>query len=186
MKLAFLMKPEFPKLFALVSVWIATPLLFICTTVSIQHAINQPATDSLPIGLSAFGITAALSGVSFSMARASENPVTANYAGEKFLHSAILLIQSLVVLYIRDTVVEIDWIKTWPWPNLVITVKLVAHGILFLVTAAASWTWYHGYSELNDVLWKNWEQRILNINASLKDKGKDGPTKNSSKDERPT
>lgn len=171
------------------SVWLATPLLFIFAVASVQHAIDQPASSSLNTGLSTFGMTAALAGISFSMARASADPTTAyyaGYAGEKFLHSAILLIQSLAILYIRDTVVEIDWIKTWPWPNLVITVKLVAHGILFLVTAAALWTWHHGYSELNGILWKNWEQRIRKINEGLKDKGKDGATKNSSKDETPT
>lgn len=112
---------DFLKLFALASGWIATPLICICTIIYIQHAISQPATNAFPMGLSAFGVTAALSGISFSMARACENPATAKYAGEKFLHSSILLSQTLLVLYIRDTVVESDWIKTWP--NLVLTVS---------------------------------------------------------------
>ena len=183
----------FLKLVALASVWIATPLICICTIFYIQHAISQPATNTFPMGLSAFGVTAALSGISFSMARACENPATAKYAGEKFLHSSILLIQTLLVLYIRDTVVESDWLKTWP--NLVLTVKIFSDVILGLVSAAAAWAWVFGYSELNDALWKNWEQRIRDINAGLKDKGtgvvplkadKDVPIKNSSKDATPT
>jgi len=170
--LKLLAKPEFPKLYAVASVWIATPLLGICTIVYIQNALFQPAANTFPIGLSAFGVTAVLSGICFSMARTCENPATAKYAGEKFLHSAILLIQSLLVLYIRDTVGEIEWLK--PWPNLVLTVRTFAVGLLSLVTAVAAWAWYHGFSELNEFLWKNWEQRIREINAaaaSLKDKG---------------
>lgn len=157
------MKPEFPKLFALASVWIATPLLGVCTLVYVQQAINQPATNSFPIGLSAFGVTAALSGISFSMARADENQITAKYAGEKFLHSSILLIQSLLVLYVRDAATETDWIKTWP--SLAVSIKVLTSGTLVLVSTAASWAWYYGYSELNTALWKNWEHRIHAINA---------------------
>ena len=112
---------DFLKLFALASGWIGTQLICICTIIYIQHAVSQPATNAFPMGLSAFGVTAALSGISFSMARACENPATAKYAGEKFLHSSILLSQTLLALYIRDTVVESDWIKTWP--NLVLTVS---------------------------------------------------------------
>ena len=90
------MGSDFLKLFALASGWIATPLICICTIIYIQHAISQPATNAFPMGLSAFGVTAALSGISFSMARACENPATAKYAGEKFLHSSILLSQTLL------------------------------------------------------------------------------------------
>jgi len=34
------------------------------------------------------------------------------YAGEKFLHSSLLLIQSLFLLYVRDALTELDLIKT--------------------------------------------------------------------------
>ena len=141
------MKPEFPKLYAVASMWIATPLLGICTVIYVHQSIFQPAASTFPIGLSAFGVTAALSGISFSMARACENPATAKYAGEKFLHSAILLIQGLFLIYLRDAVGEIDLLK--PWPYLVFALKAVAVGLLSLITAVASWTWYFGFEELN-------------------------------------
>jgi hypothetical protein len=195
--LRFLAKPEYPQLYALASIWIATPLIFIGTVVYLQRAIYQSAIIMFPIGLSAFGVTAALSGICFGMARAIDNPYTAKYAGEKFLHSAVLLIQSLLVLYIRDTVLDFEVIKTWP--NIALTVKIVADVILGYVTTVAAWTWFHGYEELNKFLWKNWEQRIREINAaatSLKDKGAAVPlplkvdltvqTKTPSKDATPT
>jgi hypothetical protein len=162
-----LVRPEFPKLFALASVWIATPLLGICTIVYIQNSLSQPVTKTFPIGLSVFGVTAALSGISFSMARISENPATPKYAGEKFLHSAILLIQGLFVIYLRDSVDEIDLLK--PWPSLVVGIRLFAAGLLTLVTLVAAATWYYGFSELNKFLWRIWEENIHAINAQ-KDK----------------
>jgi hypothetical protein len=47
-----LARPEFPKLYAVASMWIATPLLGICTLVYIQKAMFQPAASTFPIGLS--------------------------------------------------------------------------------------------------------------------------------------
>lgn len=161
-------------MFAVASVWIATPLVYICTLNYIQNAIFQPAASAFPIGLSAFGVTAALSGISFSMARASDNPTTAKYAGEKFLHSAILLIQGLFIIYLRDSLGEIELIK--PWPYLVLSLKAFAVAILTLVTAAAGWTWHHGFEELNKFLWKNWEENMRAHDAQ-KDKGVIVPTK---------
>jgi hypothetical protein len=52
--LKLLVKPEFPQLYALASVWIATPLLGLCTIVYVQNALTQPAANMFPIGLSAF------------------------------------------------------------------------------------------------------------------------------------
>lgn len=109
-------------------------------------------------------MTAALSGVSFSMARTCDDPYAAKYAGEKFLHSAILVIQGLLVLYIRDTAMEIEWVKNWP--SLVSIIKVVTTFLLGTVTAAAAWAWYFGYSELNQFLWENWRRRIDNINSA--------------------
>jgi hypothetical protein len=189
--LKHLLAPEYPKIFAIVSMWIATPLLGLCTIVYVQNALTQPVTDTFPIGLSAFGVTAALSGISFSMVKAYENPATARYAGEKFLHSSILLIQSLIILYLRDTAIDSEWIKTWP--HLLLPIKMFASGILSLVTIVAAATWYYGYSELNVFLWKRWEQNIEASNAGMKDKetvvplkANGIPTQTSSEESTPT
>lgn len=151
---------------------VATPLIAFCTIIYAQDAVNQPASRMFPIGLAIFGMTAALSGVSFSMARAYDNVAsvdTAKYAGEKFLHSAILLVQGLLLLYIRDTAVENEWVKIGP--HLVSAIKVVTNSLASLVTAGASWAWFHGYAELNKILWENWRRRIENINTVPKDTG---------------
>ena len=161
--LKHLARREFPQLYALASTWVATPLLGICTIVYIREASTHPAASTFPLALSAFSVTAALCAISFSMARVCDNPTTPKYAGEKFLHSAMLLIQGLFVIYIRDSAGEIDLLK--PWPYIVLAVKAFCVGLLSLLTIVAAWTWYYGFSELNKFLWKNWEDNIRAINA---------------------
>jgi len=134
--LKLLAKREYPTLFALASKWITTPLLFICTLVYIQGSFTQPAAKVLPIGLSALGMTAGLSGICFSMVKAYGNHATPKYAGEKFLHSSVLLIQSLVLLYLRDTIIKSDWTKSWP--SLVLPVNIFVGTVLPLVTFASA------------------------------------------------
>lgn len=161
------MKREFPVLYERVSVWIATPLLAFGTMFYTTSALSQPASAVYPVGMAAFGVTAALSGICFTMVSACDNPSTSRYAGEKFLHSSLLLIQSLLVLYVRDAAVIFDGIQAYP--AIITNIKGIAAGILSLVTTAAAWTWYHGFSDLNAVLWKNWERRIREINEAARD-----------------
>ncbi len=163
------MKPEYPILYARASKFLAVPLITYFSTIYVIDAIQEPSVKVFPLGLSIFGITAALSSMSFSMARACDNADVAKYAGEKFLHSAILLIQCLLVLHIRDTFIETELVKNLSYA--VITVRAIAAGIVILVVTAAFWTWFHGYTELNQILWENWRQRIENINTVAQDKG---------------
>jgi hypothetical protein len=59
---------------------------------------------------------------------------------------------------VRDALKELDWIKTNGF--IVETIKIVANAILALITATAGWSWYWGFSLVNQVLWDNWKRRI--------------------------
>lgn len=172
------MRREYPILFARASTLVATPLITYFALSYVTQAVQEPAVKMFPLGLSIFGITAALSSMSFSMARAGDNEAIAKYAGEKFLHSAILLIQCLLVLYIRDTVIEIELIRDWSY--LVTTIEGATTAIVGLLAAMAAVAWFHGYEELNQVLWENWQRRIQIINTTPKEKGADLPAKSES------
>ena len=163
------MRREYPILFARTSTLVATPLITYFALSYVAQAVQEPAVKMFPLGLSIFGITAALSSMSFSMARAGDNEAIAKYAGEKFLHSAILLIQCLLVLYIRDTVVEIELFKNWSY--LLTTIKGATTAIVGLLAAVAAVAWFHGYEELNQVLWEKWRRRREHINTAPKDQG---------------
>jgi len=105
------MKREFPALYAAVSIWIATPLLGFWTVFYAQRAVTQTANEVYPTGMAAFGVTAALSAICFSMVPVCDNPPTPQYAGEKFLHSSLLLVQTLLVLYVRDAASAYPWVQ---------------------------------------------------------------------------
>jgi hypothetical protein len=159
------MKREFPILFEKGSVWIATPLAWIAAVAYIQKAFERPTPEAYAVGITAFGITAALSGICFAMAPVC-NGDTAIYAGEKFLHTSLLLIQTLMVLYVRDAMLTIEWIRSHS--PVVLAMKFAASSVLMLVTIAATWTWHYGLTALNTLLWENWERRIREINSAVK------------------
>lgn len=158
------MKREYPVLYAKASTVIAAPILFITTVVYIQRAINQPAAEIFPLTMTAFGVTAALSGICFTMAPLTTNESTARYAGEKFLHSSLLLIQSLIIIYAKDAIINLPFIIDHGLAKKIVAV--IFSSIVSLVSSTAGLTWYWGFSELNRELWRNWERRIANINMT--------------------
>ncbi len=162
------MKREFPVLYEMVSVWIVTPLVGFSTIFYAMGAIRHPASEVYPVGLAALGVTAALSGICFTMAPTNGQYSTERYAGEKFLHSSLLLIQSLLVVYIRDAVLASAWMQAHT--TIAGNIAGLAAAAFSFVAAAAAWTWHHGFTDLNAVLWKNWERRISELNKAANEK----------------
>ena len=107
MKLNFKILPEYPILFSKASTAIAIPVILITTSFYITHAITLQAVEVFPMAITAFGITAALSGVCFTMAPVKNEDLSVRYAGEKFLHSSLLLIQSVIVVYAKESMLSL-------------------------------------------------------------------------------
>src|SRR5450631_973447 len=105
------MKKEYPVFWARVITAIGTPIIFVTLIIYVQRAITQPSATVYPLVVTAFGMTAALSGICFRMASSLLEDSTPRYAGEKFLHSAILLIQSLFLIYAKDAVISLGWMS---------------------------------------------------------------------------
>lgn len=156
------MRREFPILYKVVSVWLAVPLLGFSTYFYVARAIHLPANEIYSVCLTALGVTAALSGICFTMVSNGKCASTAQYAGEKFLHSTLLLLQSLFLVYIRDASTSLEWIQGYA--TFVSVFVGIVNSFFGLVSSVAAVTWYHGFTELNEVLWKNWECRILEVN----------------------
>ena len=107
------MKPQFPSLYARISNWIATPLIIITAIFYIVCAIEKPASDFIPLGLSVFGLTAGLAALCFTMTptvRTEQMLPALRYSGEKNFHSSLLMIQILILVFARDSLLEIGWI----------------------------------------------------------------------------
>jgi hypothetical protein len=158
------MKPEYPILFAKASTVIAIPIILITLSFYITHAINLPANEVFPLAITAFGITAALSGVCFTMAPIKTDESAIRYAGEKFLHSSLLLIQSVIVIYAKDSLVSLDIMTKHGTIKIIIVI--VFSFVISLVSLMAAITWYHGFDSLNSDLWKKWEKSIENMRKS--------------------
>lgn len=158
------MKKEFPVLWEKVSVWIAVPLVYFWAIVYAQRAIGYPASEVYAVGMAAFGVTAGLSAVCFAMAVAPAAVPASTYAGEKFLHSSILLVQTLLIVSVRDAILQLQFVRDHPF--LAGQARGLSAVILSFVAIAAVWTWHHGFSELNAAVWKNWERRIREHNET--------------------
>ncbi len=163
------MKKEFPVLYSKISTVIAVPILFVAIILYIQRAITQPTAEIYPLVITVLGITAALSGVCFTMAPSSPENSTPRYAAEKFLHSALLLIQSLFVIYAKEAITSIHWVHSHETVKTIISA--VASVIVLWISSFAAFAWYYGFSELNSKLWENWKLRIEDINKTEKQPG---------------
>src|SRR6266540_4097742 len=112
-------KREVPIVLGNISRGIAVPVLAAAT---IQYALalyHKPAVEVYPLALSAFGLTAALGSVCLSATGpigSETTPHVLRYAGEKWLHAALLLLQVLILVFARDAMIgwagQHKWLKT--------------------------------------------------------------------------
>lgn len=137
---------------------VAVPLLFFVTFSYAWRLVNQHTTDVYLIAMTAFGVTAALSAICYTVPSSTGTFPPTRYAGEKFLHSSLLLIQTLMIVYVRDAATRSLRGSGHDTLSSVITGTL---GILtFLICAAAAYAWFFGFEALNDELWSNWDRRL--------------------------
>jgi hypothetical protein len=155
------MKPGYLNINSIASKLIAAPLILITTTIYMVRAINLPAQEVFSMAITAFGITAALSGVCFTMDTSKKEETAIRFAGEKFLHSSLLLIQYVIVIYAKDAIISISFIATH---NTLKTIIDVTFSILIiLISSTAGITWFWGFDMLNNELWRKWKNRINSI-----------------------
>jgi hypothetical protein len=114
--------------------------------------------------MAAFGLTAALSGICFTVPQGPKGSPEIHYAAEKFLHSAVLLVQALMLLYVKQVLET----SSWAHEHLATSrgLALVFGCLEGLVCSSAAWCWFWGFHAINSRLWKNWDRRIQEINHS--------------------
>jgi len=154
------MKKEFPVLYAKTSTLIASPIIYGTLIIYVVNSASKQASEVYPLILTAFGISAALSGICFRMAPSLEVDSVAKYAGEKFLHSSLLLIQTLFVVYAKESILAILGPET---AKKVVTA--IAQIIVLYLSSSAVFTWHYGFAELNAELWRVWKRRIDDVNT---------------------
>jgi hypothetical protein len=161
-------KAEFPRLHAWVSTTVATPLIIIVTLLYMERLNTKLTSDISGICLSAIGITIALAALCSNFARNVAEGTSSSdftYAAEKFFHSSLLLIQTLFIVFARDSLVDIEWIAHYGLLKSSI-IHGVCNAVASFVSAMAAWSWYCGFSALNSALWSRWQRRIEVINRA--------------------
>ena len=127
--------------------------------VYIQKLIIAPIEMVTPIALTAIATIAALSALCFSFVQSISDEHDKNsglYAGEKFLHSTLLIILTLFLKYASDQALSFASIYSITWLKIIISIisGLLLIGIGgYAVTMAAL-----GFHDLNKTLWSRYEK----------------------------
>lgn len=80
----------------------------------VSALIRQTFEKVSTVGLSAFALVAAVSGLCFAMAQVLENEndkASTLYSGEKLLHSAVLILETIVLKYASDAVLSLSYVN---------------------------------------------------------------------------
>jgi len=139
----------------------------------IQRVVSEPLEKVTAIALSAIGIVGVLSAICYQAVPCFDNDHNREevlYAGEKFLHSALLIIQTLFLKFALDQIVSFEFVKNTAW------LKILSSGSFsFLIVGIGSFALYfacYGFDALNTFLWKQYELRMEKINITEKKKKK--------------
>jgi energy-converting hydrogenase Eha subunit C len=129
----------------------------------------SPLDKVVAIGLLAFGAIAVLSALCFTMApclTTEEERYPTLYAGEKFFHSSLLLIQTIFLKYAGESLLNVQFVANVSWlhRSIGITINIAAS----LTGAVATWFSIYGFQSLNEFFWQRYERRRANIQIRKK------------------
>lgn len=126
--------------------------------------LKQPISVMASVGLSAFALVAAVSGLCFAMASVLEKEngkSTAIYSGEKLLHSSVLILQTVVLKYALDTFLASKFMKSHDMMASIISIGTQA--LLTIIGSYAAYFSLYGFEALHDFLWDRFHHRRENM-----------------------
>ena len=159
---------RFPNLFATTSRWIAMPILGFAAISSMYNYLNKPVNEFFGMFIATIGITLALAALCGQIAsvvnREDDTYWVFAYSAEKFLHASLLLIQTLAVVFAKESLFAMGWISKSDVFTRTIQV------IVIYTSACAYWCWIAGFQHLNRELWSRWKGRIDKTYQRLMDR----------------
>ena len=126
----------------------------------VNTSLTEPVDKVVNVGLSAFAAIAVLSGLCFALVSCLKNDKEQSsplYAGEKFLHSGLLIIQTVFIKYFFDRISNFDFLKTWANANLIF--KIVTNLAVLTTGMFATYFSIYAFQSLNDFLWDRYTDR---------------------------
>ena len=150
---------KFPNLFATINFWIVMPLLVVVVIKSWPLYINKPVNEFLGIFTPTIGLTLALAALCGQIAsvvnREDDTSWVFVYSAERFLHSSLLLIQTLAVAFAKESLLTMGWISKSDGFMLIIMQAMVD-----ITGVCAYYCWFGGFYFLNHGLWSRWIRRV--------------------------
>jgi len=145
------------KLVSTLSKYLGYMILSTTGIVYVLKILSEPIEKVATLSLTAIAIIGALSALCFSYAPciSDENDKNSGlYSGEKFLHSTLLIIQTLFLKYVADQVLFLQLVKSVPW--LETTISMIANTIIFWIGSSSVVFAALGFDSLNKTLWSHY------------------------------
>jgi len=126
--------------------------------------LNHDNPKLTAIGITAFGVCAVLSNISYRAAPLfdEENKRVLIYSGEKFFHCSLLIIQTIVFRYVIDALLTF---KLPPeramWMGVISTIRTVFNVMMVVIGLYATYFFLYGFESLNSFLWGRYHARRL-------------------------
>jgi energy-converting hydrogenase Eha subunit C len=142
-------------------------IIFFAGQTYVLGLLSEPIEKITSIALSSLGAIVALAALCFAVipCLSSENDKMAPlYAGEKFFHATLLIIQTLFLKYGADTFLTYSLIRSLHWLVVALTVltSVLISGIGLFAVLNAAW----GFDSLNKFFWQRHDERMHNQNIS--------------------
>lgn len=150
-----------PQWASLVSKSIGYFIIGISGIFYIQRIVSEPLDRVTTIAMSAIGIIGVLSATCYQAVPCfnnDDNREEVLYAAEKFLHSALLIIQTLFLKFALDQILSIEFVGNTTWLK-----KISFASFSFLIFGIGSFALFfacYGFDSLNRFLWKQYELRM--------------------------
>ena len=158
-----------PKLASIISRNLSYAIIFVAACFYCVSLVTQSVEKVTIIGLTVFGIFAGLSALCFGFVSILEDvndKSEVTYAGEKYLHSSLLLVQTIFLKYVEQSILSLSFIKTIPFVS--VSVAFIIGICLFGSLVYSTYFCLYATKSLNDYLWKRYEVRRQKSDALYK------------------
>jgi len=142
-------------------------IIFFAGQTYVLGLLLEPLPRITSIALSSLGAIVALAALCFAAVPClpSENDKKAPmYAGEKFFHSTLLIIQTLFLKYGADTFLTYAWINSIQ--GLVVVLTILTYILIFGIGLFAVLNTAWGFDSLNRFFWQRYDERVHDQNIS--------------------
>lgn len=155
------MRKKVWSVFAFISNAIGYFLIGVTGIIYANNLIIKETEEIFTVGLSALFIFSALSALCFSFFSVLKKDDEKNdmiYCGEKFLHSSLLIIQTILIKYAYNSLLNSSYIKN-SW-LLLLLIKIFFISVVTVCCLMGVFFALNGFQSLNDLLWRRVLQKI--------------------------